>query len=170
MEVWRRFYCLSSGERTIVLEAAGALGTTWLGLRLAGFQRWHWLLSQKACLAFLTTGISASCQPAINQFDSQINVERSRNPSAPVVDSMTPQDSLLSLVANSYATRLLSSDMRAHEFRFLGRMILRVPAFRVRSHEEPARIDRLCELICEALPKLQDSSSSSLKCSTSMQA
>jgi hypothetical protein len=96
--------------------------------------------------------------------------ERSRNPSAPLLDSITPQDSLLSLVANSYATRLLSSEMRAHEFKFLGRVILSVPVFRVRPHEEPARIDRLCDLICEVLPKLQESSSSSLKCSMRAQA
>jgi hypothetical protein len=96
--------------------------------------------------------------------------ERSRNPTAPLVDPMTPQDGLLSLVANSYATRLLSSEMRAHEFRFLGRVILNVPVFRVRPHEDPARIDRLCDLICEALPKLLESSSSSLKCSTREQA
>jgi hypothetical protein len=91
--------------------------------------------------------------------------ERSRNPSAPLVDPMTPQDSLLSLVANSYATRLLSSEMRAHEFKFLGRVILSVQVFRVRPHEEPARIDRLCDLICEALPKQEKSSSISQKCS-----
>jgi transglutaminase superfamily protein len=44
MEVWRRFYCLSGGERSIVLEAAGGLAATWLGLRLAGFRRWGNLL------------------------------------------------------------------------------------------------------------------------------
>jgi hypothetical protein len=46
MEAWRRFYRLSSGERSIVLEAVGALGTTWLALRLAGFRRCRKLLSQ----------------------------------------------------------------------------------------------------------------------------
>jgi Transglutaminase-like superfamily len=46
MDVWQRFYRLSSGERSIVLEAAAALGTTWLGLRLAGFQRCSKILSR----------------------------------------------------------------------------------------------------------------------------
>jgi transglutaminase superfamily protein len=60
MEVWRRFYHLSSGERSIVLGAAGALGTTWLGLRLAGFQRWHRLLSRLTPSKTLEMGLDRS--------------------------------------------------------------------------------------------------------------
>jgi hypothetical protein len=40
MEIWRRFWRLSSFERVALLEAAAALAITWLGLRLRGFRRW----------------------------------------------------------------------------------------------------------------------------------
>jgi hypothetical protein len=40
METWRRFWCLRGSERAVVLEAAAALGITWIGLRLAGFRCW----------------------------------------------------------------------------------------------------------------------------------
>jgi hypothetical protein len=36
-----RFLRLHGYERRIVLAAAAGLVTTWLGLRLAGFRRWH---------------------------------------------------------------------------------------------------------------------------------
>lgn len=92
--------------------------------------------------------------------------ERSRNPLAPFVESLPLKESLVSLVANSYATRLLSSEMRAREFKFLGGVILSVPVFRVCPHEEPARIDRLCDSICEALQRQQEFSSATLQSST----
>ncbi|MFZ1973376.1 MAG: lasso peptide biosynthesis B2 protein [Candidatus Acidiferrales bacterium] len=42
---WKRFQKLSSLERGIVLEAAGGLLATWVGLRLIGFRRWEHLLA-----------------------------------------------------------------------------------------------------------------------------
>jgi hypothetical protein len=41
MEIWRSFWRLTSVERRIVLEAAAALGVTWMGLRALGFRRWN---------------------------------------------------------------------------------------------------------------------------------
>jgi Transglutaminase-like superfamily len=46
VETWTRFWRLTGLERGIVMEAAAALLTTWLGLRLAGFRRWNLLLSR----------------------------------------------------------------------------------------------------------------------------
>jgi hypothetical protein len=40
MEVWRKFWALSSPARGLVFAAALALTTTWVGLRLLGFRRW----------------------------------------------------------------------------------------------------------------------------------
>lgn len=40
MDAWRKFRRLSGGERSVVLEAAGALAGTWLGMRLIGFGSW----------------------------------------------------------------------------------------------------------------------------------
>lgn len=40
MQTWWRFWRLSAGERRIVVEACAALTASYIGLRMAGFQRW----------------------------------------------------------------------------------------------------------------------------------
>lgn len=51
MEIWRRFWRLSSFERVAVLEAAAALAITWVGLRLRGFRRWKAMAERLALSA-----------------------------------------------------------------------------------------------------------------------
>jgi Transglutaminase-like superfamily len=46
MNAWRKFNRLSGGERSVALEAAGALLATWLGLRLLGFRQWKSFLAR----------------------------------------------------------------------------------------------------------------------------
>ncbi|HYL45401.1 MAG TPA: lasso peptide biosynthesis B2 protein [Candidatus Limnocylindrales bacterium] len=46
MNAWRKFNRLSGGERSVALEAAGALLATWLGLRLLGFRHWKNFLAR----------------------------------------------------------------------------------------------------------------------------
>jgi hypothetical protein len=77
--------------------------------------------------------------------------ERSMDASAPLVETLPVQEKLMALVANSYATRLLDQEMRAREFSLLGRLLSAVPVWRVRPHEDPARLDRLCEVISKAV-------------------
>jgi HPr Serine kinase C-terminal domain len=73
--------------------------------------------------------------------------ERSAEDAAPFVETLAPRDSLLALVADSYATNLIDSDTRAKEFELLGRLLGVVPVRRLRPHKDGARIDRLCEVI-----------------------
>ena len=73
--------------------------------------------------------------------------ERSSEPAAPFLEPLTPQESLVSLVANSYATGLLDTDMRVREFALFGRLLASVPVTRVRPHEDPAEMDAFCEVI-----------------------
>jgi hypothetical protein len=73
--------------------------------------------------------------------------ERSGN-SAPRVEAVAPQAALISLVANTYATNTLDSQMRAMEFAVLGRLVSSVAVRRICPHEDPLRIDDLCRLIC----------------------
>ena len=73
--------------------------------------------------------------------------ERSSESAAPFLETPTAQESLVALVANSYATGMLDKDMRAQEFALLGRMLASVPVRRVRPHEESTQIDRLFEVI-----------------------
>jgi hypothetical protein len=73
--------------------------------------------------------------------------ERDSLPNSPRVESLTPKEGLLSLVANSYATNLLDKDMRAVEFEFLGRMLQSVPVQRLIAHKDPSKIDRLRDVV-----------------------
>jgi hypothetical protein len=73
--------------------------------------------------------------------------ERSSESAAPFLETLSAQDSLVALLANSYATGMLDKDMRAQEFALLGRMLSSVPVRRVRPHQESTQIDRLCEVI-----------------------
>ena len=77
--------------------------------------------------------------------------ERSSEAAAPLVETLSARESLLELVANSYATNLLDKDMRAHEFELLGRLIATVPVWRLRPHEDPSQMDRLCDAIQNTL-------------------
>jgi hypothetical protein len=67
---------------------------------------------------------------------------------APRVGAVAPQEALMSLVANTYATHTLDPRMRSIEFEVLGRLVSLVPVRRVWAHEDPVRIDELCRLIC----------------------
>lgn len=76
--------------------------------------------------------------------------ERTPDRAAPFLETLAPQEGLLSLVAHSYATRLLSDDMRAREFALLGRLCSAVAVRRLRPHEDPARVGLLCDRTLEA--------------------
>jgi hypothetical protein len=73
--------------------------------------------------------------------------QRVAEPGAPFVEALSARESLISLVANSYATNLLDKDMRAREFELFGRLVASVPIWRLRPHEDGSRIDRLCDVI-----------------------
>ena len=65
MQRWHRFRQLSGYERGVVLEAAGGLLATWVGLRLAGFRRW------KTVLGWLPPSVDATArQPIASQRDA----------------------------------------------------------------------------------------------------
>jgi hypothetical protein len=82
--------------------------------------------------------------------------ERSSDSAAPFLETLTPQESLVSLVANSYATGMLDKDMRAQEFALLGRLLSSLPLRRVRPHEDSAHIDRLCDVVLSGYQALKD--------------
>jgi hypothetical protein len=53
----------------------------------------------------------------------------------------------MSLVANTYATKLMDKQMRAREFELLTRVLNNVSVRRVTPHTDTARIPELCESI-----------------------
>jgi hypothetical protein len=64
MQRWHRFWRLSDYERGVVLEAAGGLLATWVGLRLAGFHRWKNVLAALAPSPNTTARQADASQPS----------------------------------------------------------------------------------------------------------
>ena len=73
--------------------------------------------------------------------------ERRDDPVAPFIESLDPSEGLMSLVANTYATKLMDKQMRAREFELLTRVVNHVPLRRVTPHSDPSRIPELCSQI-----------------------
>lgn len=80
---------------------------------------------------------------------------RSGEDRAPWIETLNLRENLVSLVVNSYATNLLESGMREREFVLLGRMAAAVPVRRLHAHEDPQRIDALCQLIEDTFSDLE---------------
>jgi hypothetical protein len=81
--------------------------------------------------------------------------QRVADPAAPLVETLPPQEVLVALVANSYATNLLDKKMRAREFELLGRLVKAVPIWRLRPNEDGSQIGRLCDVIDEKCLELE---------------
>jgi hypothetical protein len=81
--------------------------------------------------------------------------ERTAEAGAPFPETLTERDKLLALVANSYATNVLTQDMRAREFGLLGRLVATVPIWRLRPHQDSSQIGHLCDVIQEQCQDLR---------------
>jgi hypothetical protein len=73
--------------------------------------------------------------------------ERQHDHAAPFIQALNGSDALMSLVANTYATKLMDKQMRAREFELLGRVLNYVPVRRVTPHADAGRIGDLCARI-----------------------
>jgi len=81
--------------------------------------------------------------------------ERSDQKEGPRLESVSQKESLLALVADSYATNLLDKEMRAREFELLGRVVARIPVRRLHAQNDGSRLSLLVDLVrraCEHLP------------------
>jgi hypothetical protein len=77
-----------------------------------------------------------------------------RGEPGPYVEAVTGQTGLLSLVANSFATNMLDSELRASEFRTLSSLVEKVPLRRLftsKGHLAPAE---LCHAVLQDLASL----------------
>jgi hypothetical protein len=79
--------------------------------------------------------------------------ERRSDP-APYLERVRPQSALLSLVAETYANKILDREMRANEFAVLGRLVATIPIRQVHPHENTNRLKELCNVIREDLATL----------------
>jgi hypothetical protein len=73
---------------------------------------------------------------------------------APFVEGVRPQAGLLSLIANTFANKILDREMRAREFAVLGRLVTTVPIRRVHPHNDASRLEELCAVIREDFASL----------------
>jgi hypothetical protein len=79
-----------------------------------------------------------------------------RSEAAPSVEAVRPQAALMSLVADTFANKILDREMRAKEFDVLGRLVTSVPVRRVFPHSDPSRIFDLCQVIREDFASLKE--------------
>jgi len=71
--------------------------------------------------------------------------ERSDDPAAPFVQPLDPAAGMISLIANTYGTKLLDKHMRAREFELLSRVVRHVALRRVTPHADPSKLTTLCD-------------------------
>jgi hypothetical protein len=77
-----------------------------------------------------------------------------RGDPAPLIEELTPQRAFLALVANTFATNTLDSEMRAKEFEILARLVARVPVRLLCAHQDAGRLPDLCDLLSSEALKL----------------
>lgn len=77
--------------------------------------------------------------------------ERRDDTAAPFVEPLDKSEGLISLIANTYATKLMNKQMRAREFELLTRLLNNVPVRRVTPHSDIGHIPELCTRILSDL-------------------
>lgn len=85
--------------------------------------------------------------------------ERSDDPSAPFVESISTHEGLMTLVTETYTTYLMDKPMRARGFELLGRVMANVPVRRVVPHADVTHLFRLCQVIVEDYQRMTESAS-----------
>lgn len=78
---------------------------------------------------------------------------------APVIESVSAKEALITLVANTYVNYLLDQNMRRTEFDVLSRIISGTPVRRVRPRDEPSAIVGLCEALADDARRVATSAS-----------
>ena len=80
--------------------------------------------------------------------------QRSDNPQAPFVETVDRADGLMSLIANTYGTKLMDKQMRAREFDVLSRVLEHVPLRRLTPHTDPRKVSTLCDRLLADFERL----------------
>lgn len=80
--------------------------------------------------------------------------ERSEDPQAPFVEALDSADGMISLIANTYSTKLLDKHMRAREFDVLSRVLQHVPLRRVTPQADPRKLATLCDQLLSDFERL----------------
>jgi hypothetical protein len=86
--------------------------------------------------------------------------ERVTDAKAPFIEVMSLQDSLISLITNTYVNRFLDKAMRAQELQLLSRLVQFIPVRRVTPHADPARLSMLCDVVLNDFQQLHTAKAS----------
>jgi len=81
---------------------------------------------------------------------------------APYAEGVRPKAGLLSLVADTFANKILDREMRAREFAVLGRLVAAVPIRRIHPHKDASRLEELCAVIRKDIALLPSPTSARL--------
>jgi len=82
-------------------------------------------------------------------------LEDHRSEPGPYVESMPVQAAFFSLVANSYATNILDSKMRANEFKALSKLVSQVPVRKLFTSKGDLPPDGLCQVVRQDFSELE---------------
>ena len=66
---------------------------------------------------------------------------------APLIEQLSIQEALITLITNTWTTHLLDKAQRAREFKMLNNLITRTPVKRVNYSKNQHDLSRYCELI-----------------------
>jgi hypothetical protein len=80
--------------------------------------------------------------------------ERRDASEAPLIESVDAAEAMISLIANTYGTKLLDKHMRAREFELLSRVLRDVPLRRVTPHTDPRQLSTLCDRLLADFERL----------------
>ena len=92
------------------------------------------LTTQSGSFAFQDAGLPISCIFLLDLNQTDVTA----------LERLSIRDAFLCLVANSYGTYALASDLRAAEFELFGQLVKAIPIWRLRAHTPP---DQLCQLV-----------------------
>jgi len=101
----------------------------------------------KRCLSLARQGLSFEARTL--PLKAIYILEERRSDPAPGIEPLADQSALLALVANTFATNVLDSAMRAEEFKTLGRLVPRIRIRKVFPHRDVGRLPDLCRAIRE---------------------
>lgn len=94
--------------------------------------------------------------------------KRSQDPAAPFVEFLDKSEGFMSVIANTYGTKLMDKHMRAREFRLLDRVLNNVPLRRVTPNADPLRISELCDRILSDYELIQENLTLSARARTAL--
>jgi hypothetical protein len=112
---------------------------------------------EKRCLALGSRALQFETRSLLLKAIYLLGERRSQ--AAPEIEAISSQDSILGLVANTFATNVLDNAMRAKEFETLGRLIPQVPVRQLFAHKDASRLPDLCRLIRENLEEFNPNDS-----------